>query len=773
MHQPHTATRRRAAARAGLGLAAWAMAITAQGQALPEPPVSPTPVTRFEYDAEGNPTKTVVAPGSRNLATQHGYDALGRRTTTTDAKAGITGFSYDLRDELTKVQDPRQLVTKYNVDGMGAVRQVISPDTGTTPGLAYDAAGQLKTRIDSRGVLAYYEYDALNRVKTIVYSRSGDTTRMTRFTYDQTGGVYGYGVGRLTTATTPETSDTFQYDELGRVVFMTQTSGPHRSRGVTYRYNADGTLGMLVYPSGRTAWFTWANGQMTSTGLTAGGVSRTLLDNIVMSPTGPVQSWVWRIGTARPHERVYDTSGRLVRQPLGLLVRDITYDDADRISRYTHYTAASAQPAPAYDQAFSYDDLDRLINVTAATNWSYAYDANGNRTASASGIDARGYSVSATSNRLDALSNPVRSMGYDAAGNTLSDTQPGSSANYTATYNLEGRLAAMAQGSSAGVEFGYDAMGRRTLRSAWAGSPDNPRTVTQYVYDQDHHLLGEYQADGTPVTEYLWLGNTPVAVLKTDATAPGGVQMYAIHTDHLDTPRVILDEQGHVRWRWLGEPFGASPAEEQPTAGLAALQQNLRFPGQQYEPFGGRFYNHFRDYDPTVGRYVQSDPIGLAGGLNTYAYVNGQPTMLTDPRGLAPTKALIWLVRICKKGIEKIRPVSYEEAVQLAKKGEDLQASRDTAKKIANAASEGRGAIKDPVHPDRVTGSTEGRRPHYHANPRNGGHIFYSIAAAATFAGHVDCEDCAMAILAEGLDFFNPLSLPKDLMDLTGVGAPD
>jgi len=63
VHQPHTATRRRAAARAGLGLAAWAMAITAQGQALPEPPVSPTPVTRFEYDAEGNPTKTVVAPG--------------------------------------------------------------------------------------------------------------------------------------------------------------------------------------------------------------------------------------------------------------------------------------------------------------------------------------------------------------------------------------------------------------------------------------------------------------------------------------------------------------------------------------------------------------------------------------------------------------------------------------------------------------------------------------------------------------------------------------
>ncbi|MBW8760703.1 MAG: hypothetical protein JF586_24245, partial [Burkholderiales bacterium] len=77
------------------------------------------------------------------------------------------------------------------------------------------------------------------------------------------------------------------------------------------------------------------------------------------------------------------------------------------------------------------------------------------------------------------------------------------------------------------------------------------------------------------------------------------------------------------------------PAEEQPTAGLAALQQSLRFPGQQYETFGGRHYNHFRDYDPTTGRYVQSDPIGLNGGVNTYAYVGGNPLSRSDSSGLA------------------------------------------------------------------------------------------------------------------------------------------
>jgi RHS repeat-associated protein len=328
---------------------------------------------------------------------------------------------------------------------------------------------------------------------------------------------------------------------------------------------------------------------------------------------------------------VYDTSGRMVRHPLGPLVRDITYDDADRVSRFTHYTAATAASAPAYDQSFGYDELSRLISVTGGTNWSYAYDANGNRTASAAGSTARGYTVATSSNRLSALTSPARSMGYDTVGNTLSDSETGSSANYTARYTLEGRLAAMTQGTTAGIELFYDAKGRRVVRSAWTGSSSNPRTVTLYAYDLDSHLIGEYNADGTPITEYVWLGDIPVAMIKLNGATTA---TYAVHTDHLNTPRVVLDAGGQVRWRWLGEPFGASAAEEQPTSGLAAVQLNLRFPGQQYEAFGGRYYNHFRDYDPTIGRYVQSDPIGLDGGINTYAYVNGNPVSFTDPLGL-------------------------------------------------------------------------------------------------------------------------------------------
>lgn len=112
--------------------------------------------------------------------------------------------------------------------------------------------------------------------------------------------------------------------------------------------------------------------------------------------------------------------------------------------------------------------------------------------------------------------------------------------------------------------------------------------------------------------------------------------LYYIHTDHLGTPRAITRPSDNaIVWKWdNNEPFGNSQPNENPS-GLGNFEYNLGFPGMYRDKETGTFYNYFRNYDPGTGRYRQSDPIGLAGGLNTYAYVSGSPLGSTDPLGLA------------------------------------------------------------------------------------------------------------------------------------------
>jgi RHS repeat-associated protein len=94
-------------------------------------------------------------------------------------------------------------------------------------------------------------------------------------------------------------------------------------------------------------------------------------------------------------------------------------------------------------------------------------------------------------------------------------------------------------------------------------------------------------------------------------------------------------------WRWdHQEPFGNNPPDEDPDGNSIAFEFNLRFPGQYFDRETNLAYNYYRDYSPDIGRYVESDPIGLQAGLNTYAYVNSAPTMFIDPDGNQAAAAL-------------------------------------------------------------------------------------------------------------------------------------
>ncbi len=145
----------------------------------------------------------------------------------------------------------------------------------------------------------------------------------------------------------------------------------------------------------------------------------------------------------------------------------------------------------------------------------------------------------------------------------------------------------------------------------------------QFFYDHAGHLIGEYDSTANTSQETVWLGDLPVASVRA------GV-VYLIHADHLGTPRSITRASDNAEvWRWDSDPFGTTL----PRNPNGAFTFNLRFPGQYFDAETNWHYNGMRDYDPRVGRYLQADPIGLAGGKNRYGYVGGNPQVFADSSG--------------------------------------------------------------------------------------------------------------------------------------------
>jgi RHS repeat-associated protein len=273
---------------------------------------------------------------------------------------------------------------------------------------------------------------------------------------------------------------------------------------------------------------------------------------------------------------------------------------------------------PANSYAYGYDNLDRLTSgVRTGTTRGWSYDANGNRLTE-TGSAASTYTVTSTNNRISSISGALpRTYSYDTAGNVLTY------ATVTATYNNRGRMKTLKKGAVTAT-YVYNALGQFVKQSG------GPSGTVHYVYDEAGHLLGEYNSTGALIQETIWMGDTPVATIRPGTPA----LVYYVHTDHLNTPRrVSRPSDNKLMWTWYSDPFGADLPNQNP-AGGGTFKYNLRFPGQIYDSHAGLNQNYFRDYDPAVGRYVESDPIGLKGGVNTYGYVLQNPLMRSDPDGL-------------------------------------------------------------------------------------------------------------------------------------------
>jgi RHS repeat-associated protein len=155
-------------------------------------------------------------------------------------------------------------------------------------------------------------------------------------------------------------------------------------------------------------------------------------------------------------------------------------------------------------------------------------------------------------------------------------------------------------------------------------------TVLRF-YDEAGHTLGEYNSTGGLVQETVWLGDIPVATIRPNGST---VTVYYVHADHMGAPRMITQPSSNkIAWRWDIGPYG-NVAPNQNPAGLGTFVYNLRFPGQYYDTETALNYNGFRDYDAANGRYVESDPLGLDGGIDTYTYADANPVSSQDSLGL-------------------------------------------------------------------------------------------------------------------------------------------
>ena len=121
------------------------------------------------------------------------------------------------------------------------------------------------------------------------------------------------------------------------------------------------------------------------------------------------------------------------------------------------------------------------------------------------------------------------------------------------------------------------------------------------------------------IAEYVYFGLRPVAVKN-------GSNINIVHTDYLTTPRIVTSG-GSIVWQWRNDnPYGNNLAQ-------GNIEFNLRFAGQYYDAESGLHYNIHRTYNPEIGRYMQSDPLGLSAGSNTYNYVGRNPFDAVDPDG--------------------------------------------------------------------------------------------------------------------------------------------
>ncbi|XAH25010.1 RHS repeat-associated core domain-containing protein [Xylophilus sp. GW821-FHT01B05] len=646
----------------------------------------------YGYDANGERVSETNALGQ---TTQYSLDGLRRITQVKDSLNALATLEYDKRDNITGATDFKGAPTSYVRDAQGNATQEASLDAGLLQ-TSYDALGLPSRITDALGRATDITRDLLGRPTRIQYADNSASV----LRYDLSGADYNApgtpnaSIGFLSEIQDPGVTTQYQRDLFGRVLRKQQILADGSLRAVGYSYVAVGNagagqIGSITYPSGGVLAYLYdSTGRLT--GLDWNGTP--LVRNLAWNPLGQPTGWQWPFaagatpGSPLAASRQYNTAGQLIQNEIA----SYQWNAAGRITSLTQdlmLPSASGVAPSTFTTAFGYDATGRITSVAHSPSSiaslpagaplsavigpqqiALAYDPNGNRqsvvytqTDAGSTLSLqRAYQVQPGSNRL---------LGYDQTltlGGSPATSQVAYSYDATGAitqvgedlygHGANGRMQSFsrsgsgANGNSSNVTYLYNALGQRLLKH---NSMASPAVTTQTVYADgpydDSTVLSQDRlatSGSNPAshTDFVYLptasGPLPVATIIDG-------RLYAIHSDHLNTPRRLTQANGQVAWQWVTTAFGEVPpstgatgfvqetADTEPTAGATdPVTFDLRYPGQVADEESGLYYNLHRSYNPTTGRYTQADPIGLAGGWNRFAYVEGNPLSFSDSTGL-------------------------------------------------------------------------------------------------------------------------------------------